>query len=112
MSNTIEALAKIVQANRVRLIHDTWREPRIRYVCPVCNDGWDDEDSARECCQTDLAAPCRCPVCLQAADDFDEAVECCLPGYPLTHWAREEILRAIRGGKTWEEAIERHSKPS
>lgn len=50
-----------------------YQEEEEVYVCPICEDEYEDEESAMWCCQEQPT----CPVCGEAYDTEEEAETCC-----------------------------------
>lgn len=97
--------------------------PRRRAIecwkCPHCDDVYDDEDDAEECCLTpqsanedddgDCTPDANCPVCTNYAGSIHEAASCCLwKDFDMA--TRHRIADAVELGSTWIEAIEAESK--
>lgn len=85
----------------------------IRYVCPVCDEEYDDKEDASECCagDSDPLDEWLCPVCGAQAEDAQAAVDCCL-WKVLTYTQRQEVARLIDDldALTPQEAIDRVTK--
>lgn len=49
------------------------QEYKTVYICPICNEEYEDEDEAKFCCQSLF----ECPICGEEYEDEDEANNCC-----------------------------------
>ncbi len=85
--------------------------------CPVCNELYDDECDAADCCQFDgedgeqpppTGCETGCPVCGDEHIDHYNAAHCCL-WKDLDHATREHIAAKVEGGTPWIEALKEFS---
>lgn len=80
----------------------------VRYACPVCDEEYEDEDDAGECClsdnpEGDPAGDC-CPVCGQDHTSPREASDCCL-WKDLDAATRWRLADRVEAGETWAEVL-------
>lgn len=78
----------------------------VRYRCPECDETYDDEQEAEDCCQgkpLDADRPA-CPVCGENYSDHRTAADCCLwkDIDALTRW---KVADAVERGASWAEAL-------
>lgn len=104
----------------------------IRYECGGCDEIYDRESDAKQCCppnkvwqcsvcrkvhNIEYAAnaccpgivsgqPMHCPICQKHADRFQVATDCCLHTHPtITAFGRWRISEMVKTGTPWSDAI-------
>lgn len=79
------------------------------WKCPECQEVYEWEDEAEECCAEAVAqdAPFSpaCPVCAQKYDAHRDAADCCL-WKDLDAHTRWAVADAVQAGSTWVEALQ------
>jgi hypothetical protein len=78
------------------------------WKCPECDEVYEWEDEAEECCAEAAAqeAPfsTACPVCAKSYETHRDASDCCLWKDLDTH-TRWAVADAVQAGSTWIEAL-------
>ena len=72
------------------------------YRCPGCQEVYDDEDEAIECCEEEeqLVGVNTCPVCTAAATDPRAATNCCL-WMDIDAATRYALADRVATGEPW-----------
>jgi hypothetical protein len=78
------------------------------WACPDCDDRYESEEDAEECCASPDEAPLDdhqrytqlCPICGATADGAADAADCCL-WKDLDQDTRYAIARRVEDGSTW-----------